>query len=127
MLEVVLRRAGRVIGMRVIEADEFSPALARVCFGGAIVGRTHQETPARPFLGGIGQRERLEHTDHATGPGRANERAAAFVRVRGGGFCSDRLERTGLHNDPRHRTALAPWSVETACTSTDSGQKPSDR
>src|SRR5205809_5421788 len=52
VIEVVLRRPRRVIGMRVIKPEQHAADLPRPALRLAIIGGPYQKPPARTFLGG---------------------------------------------------------------------------
>jgi len=75
VIEVVLRRPRGVIGMRVIEPEQFAPERARLLLGQPVVGRPNEKAPPRPFLGRVRKRHGRDRT-----VGVADERTAALVR-----------------------------------------------
>ena len=77
MIEVVLRRPGRVVRVRVVEAKQLGTELARAPLGREVVLGPNEKSPARTFLRRVRQPEGVEHV--AIAP---EERAAAFVRIR---------------------------------------------
>src|SRR2546428_12395662 len=77
VIEIVLRRSRRMVGMRMVEAKQLGAARRGMPFRVLIILGTHQKPPARSFLRGVRQRERLFDD---TIP--AEERPAAFVGER---------------------------------------------
>src|SRR6184192_1475472 len=54
VIEVVLRRPRRMIGMRMVEPEQLSAELPCLPFGLAVVGRPHEKPSSRSFLGCVG-------------------------------------------------------------------------
>src|SRR5688572_9576756 len=122
VVEVVLRRSGRVVRMRVVEAEQLGSELRRARLGLAIVLRADEEAAARPILGGVGQRERGGH-----GAVVSVQRAAALVgigldAVRADGF-GDAIQQRQAHaaRSPRSRREPGAGCVP------DSSQNRSER
>src|SRR4051794_33495462 len=53
MIEVVLRRFGRMVGMRVIEADQVGADAPRVRFALSVIGGADEEPPSRALRGDV--------------------------------------------------------------------------
>src|SRR5260221_13482608 len=59
VIEVVLRRSGRMIRMRVIEPEKLAAKLRRTLFREAVVGPPHEKSSSPTFFGRIQQRDDL--------------------------------------------------------------------
>src|SRR5678815_2896326 len=114
MIEVVLRRPGRMIRMRVIEAQEVATGLGRALLRLPIVGWANQESPTGAFLGRIGQGIGRSHRPIAT-----DKRPATFIGIRLHPVCADGR----VHSRPQRQRHQAPVPV----VDDISPQKRSDR
>jgi len=80
VIEVVLRRFRRMVGMRVIEADELRAACRGMVFRQPVVRRADAEAAARPFGRDVVERPDVDDVGVRVIRG-ADQRAAAFVRI----------------------------------------------
>src|SRR5687768_4348915 len=101
VIEIILRRPRRVIGMRVVEAQQLGAQLGRAPLRLAVILRPHEKTTPRPLLGRARQRERGR--DDAIAP---VQRPAALVRVGLGAMAADFLIDSGAQRQ-RHQRALS--------------------
>src|SRR5688572_6299467 len=106
MIEIVLRRPCRVIGMRMVEPEQIAASHARLLLRLAIVIGPHEETTPWSFLRGVRQRVCHRHAAVA-----ADERAATFIRVGGGAMLSDGFGHTLLQRQ-RHQRSPSPVSSQ---------------
>ena len=77
MIQIVLRRARRMVGMRMVEPQQFLLQRAPLPLRRIVVRRPDQKPPPRPFFRRVRQRRHVLHDAV-----RADERAAALVRIR---------------------------------------------
>ena len=89
MIEVVLRRARRMVGMRMVEPEQLGAAFRGATLRGAIIVRANPEPPARALIGHVRQRKRAVNHPVAT-----DERAAALVGIGLSAVPSDRLSHS---------------------------------
>src|ERR1700733_8706870 len=76
VVQIVLRRTRRMVGMRMIEAEELRPEVAGPLLRQTIIRRPNQEAPPRPLFGRVRQRD-----DRIRAAALADERAAALVGI----------------------------------------------
>ena len=88
MIEIELRRPRRMIGMRMVEPEQFRAEARRALLGQPIVRRPHQEPAARAFFRRIRQRERSRHAIAVRRSARRSIRAERFLRRDGGSRAS---------------------------------------
>src|ERR1700722_4278527 len=95
MIEIELGRPRRVIGMGVIEPEQPPSNISGPLLGQPVVRRPDEKSTPRSFLGRIGQRDGGGRTT-----ARADQRTAAFVRVRLLAVSPDRVLDPGAQADP---------------------------
>jgi hypothetical protein len=76
MIQIVLRRLRRVIGMRMIEPEQIALHSRRVGFGLLVIRRPYQKSAPRALFRRVRQGRHVPYDTVA-----ANQRAAAFVRI----------------------------------------------
>ena len=77
MIEIVLRRPGGMVRMRVVEPEQIGSLPGGLPFRFEVVLGPHAKATPGPFFRGVGKRVRGR--DHAVP---ADQRAAAFVGIR---------------------------------------------
>src|SRR5262249_5108283 len=91
VIQIVLRRLRRMIGMRMVEADEVRSGAARLRFALPVVLGAHEEPAPRPFMSHVDERPDVHDVHDGVLLG-ADHRAAAFVRVGRRRMTADRVD-----------------------------------